>query len=68
MRALALSGQRSAALSQYLACQRLLEQELGVEPASETTALYEAIREGELIGAVGLDLHFINSWGMIRPS
>ena len=46
MRALALSGQRSAALAQYKACVRILGAELGVEPAPETTALYERIREG----------------------
>ena len=50
MRALALRGQRNAALAQYLACRRLLAQELGVEPAAETTALYESIRQGTLVG------------------
>jgi len=44
MLALARSGRRSAALAQYETCRRLLEQELGVEPAAETTALYERIR------------------------
>jgi DNA-binding SARP family transcriptional activator/predicted ATPase len=48
MRALALNGQRSAALAQYQTCRRLLAEELGVEPASETTKLYEQIRDGEL--------------------
>ena len=46
MRALALSGQRSAALAQYEACRRILAEELGVEPEAETTALYERIRGG----------------------
>jgi WD40 repeat protein/DNA-binding SARP family transcriptional activator len=45
MRALALNGQRSAALAQYETCCRLLAQELGVEPSYETTALYESIRD-----------------------
>ena len=49
MRALALGGQRSAALAQYEACRRLLADELGVEPAPETTALYEQIRRGTLV-------------------
>ena len=49
MRALALGGQRNAALAQYEACRRLLADELGVEPAPETTALYEAIRSGALV-------------------
>ncbi len=49
MRLLALSGQRSAALAQYETCRRALAQDLGVEPAGETTALYESIRDGTLI-------------------
>jgi DNA-binding SARP family transcriptional activator/predicted ATPase len=48
MRTLALSGQRSAALAQYESCRRLLAEELGVEPAEETTKLYEQIRNGKL--------------------
>ncbi|NIP69363.1 MAG: AAA family ATPase, partial [Planctomycetales bacterium] len=48
MRTLALSGQRSAALAQYESCRRLLAEELGVEPAQETTRLYEQIRSGKL--------------------
>jgi predicted ATPase/DNA-binding SARP family transcriptional activator len=48
MRTLALSGQRGAALAQYETCRRLLAEELGVEPAQETTRLYEQIRDGEL--------------------
>ncbi|MFN8446486.1 MAG: BTAD domain-containing putative transcriptional regulator [Caldilineaceae bacterium] len=44
MLALARSGQRSAALSQYKLCQRTLRDELGVEPSSETQMLYERIR------------------------
>jgi DNA-binding SARP family transcriptional activator len=47
MRALALSGQRSAALTQYQACCRVLREELGAEPSEETRALYEQIRKGE---------------------
>lgn len=48
MRTLALSGQRSAALTQYESCRRLLAAELGVEPAPETIALYEQIRDSRL--------------------
>jgi len=48
MRLLALSGQRGAALAQYETCRRLLAVELGVEPAKETTRLYEQIRDGKL--------------------
>jgi len=46
MRLLALSGQRTAALAQYEACQHSLVEELGVEPSAETRALYEGIRDG----------------------
>lgn len=38
------NGQRSAALAQYEHCRRMLDRELGVEPAPETVALYERIR------------------------
>ena len=48
MRLLAYSGQRGAALAQYETCRRVLTEELGVEPAVETTRLYEQIRDGEL--------------------
>jgi len=51
MRALALAGQRSAALAQYQSCRRVLAEELGEEPAGETVALYESIRQGGLAGA-----------------
>ncbi|HSR32353.1 MAG TPA: BTAD domain-containing putative transcriptional regulator [Anaerolineae bacterium] len=38
------TGQRSAGLRQYTECVRILEEELGLAPAEETTALYEQIR------------------------
>lgn len=46
MAALAASNRRSAALAQYETCRRLLAEELGVDPAAETTTLYEQIRDG----------------------
>ena len=46
MRAVALGGQRSAALRQYESCRRALATELGVEPVEVTTALFERIRTG----------------------
>ena len=49
MRLLALSDQRSAALAQYETCRRALREELGVEPAPETIALYESVREDKLV-------------------
>ena len=44
MRLLAYSDQRGAALAQYETCRRVLAEELGVEPAAETTTLYERIQ------------------------
>ncbi len=44
MTLLALTGQRSAALAQYDICRRQLEEEVGVAPMPETTALYERLR------------------------
>ena len=44
----AASGQRSAALTQYDACRRVLQQELGVDPADETQRLYECIRDDKI--------------------
>lgn len=48
MRALALDGQRSAALTQFETCKRVLAEELDVEPSAETHELYEQIRLGTL--------------------
>jgi len=45
---LAKCGQRAGALSQYATCQKLLQAELGVQPAEETRNLYEQIRTGKL--------------------
>jgi tetratricopeptide (TPR) repeat protein len=46
MRALAQNGRRAEALAQYETCRRALHNELSVDPTQETTALYEAIRDG----------------------
>jgi len=48
MRLLALAGERSAALAQYETCRRILQQELGVEPMTETTTLFEVIKREEI--------------------
>ncbi len=48
MRALAMEGQRSAALDQYETCRSLLSKELDVEPSEKTRELYEQIRLGQL--------------------
>ena len=57
MQLYAWSGQQAAALRQYQECQRLLQEELGVEPEEETRAAYEKIRSRtfaspELIGDI----------------
>jgi predicted ATPase/DNA-binding SARP family transcriptional activator len=47
MRLLALSGQRSTALSQYQHCRQILQEELGVEVSEQTRQLYEKLERGE---------------------
>lgn len=49
MQVLANTGQRAAALLQFDACRRYLVEELGVDPAPETMALYTQLLEGERI-------------------
>ena len=48
MRALALDGQRTAALTQFETCRRLLAEELEIDPAPETMALRDRIEAGLL--------------------
>lgn len=48
MRLLSESGQRSAALNQYELCLQRLQEELGVTPEAETTALFQQIQSGTL--------------------
>ena len=43
-----LAGQRNRALAQYERLRNLLQEELGVEPLSETTELYRQVLEAEL--------------------
>lgn len=47
------TNQRPAALSQYEQCARVLDEELGVEPDEETTALYEQIKAEGARGEAG---------------
>lgn len=49
----AQTGQQAAALRQYQLCVQTLEDELGVPPSEETTALYERIRSGKLSSGSG---------------
>ena len=51
MTALARAGEPAAALQQYRECVRILDRELGVAPLSETTAVAESIRAGDLAGS-----------------
>jgi adenylate cyclase len=48
MRFLAWTGQRGAALRQFERCRQALREELAVDPAPETGALYRQIEAGEL--------------------
>lgn len=48
MRLLGLNGQRSAALVQYDVLSRILDKDLDIAPAHETTELYLQIRDGKL--------------------
>ncbi|MEZ4683500.1 MAG: BTAD domain-containing putative transcriptional regulator [Caldilineaceae bacterium] len=45
----AMAGDATAALRHYDECQRILQQELGVPPAAETTALYDSIRNRHVV-------------------
>ena len=53
MQLYAWSGQQSAALRQYQECQRILQDELGIEPEPETQALYQAIKARQAGAAQG---------------
>ncbi len=48
IRLFALNGQSAAALDQYRACCKVLQDELGVEPSEETEQLHAALRNGVL--------------------
>ncbi len=56
MMLLAREGRRSAAMEQYQNCRRILEEELGVDPDFETTALYEKIKSGSAFEGVETDV------------
>ena len=45
MRLLTYQGKRSAALAQFQSCQRILNEELGVDPESKTVHLYQQIKD-----------------------
>jgi tetratricopeptide (TPR) repeat protein len=56
MRLLVTAGRRGDALAQYQLCQRLLAQDLGVEPDAATTRLYQDIVDGKLEEPAGAPL------------
>jgi DNA-binding SARP family transcriptional activator/tetratricopeptide (TPR) repeat protein/energy-coupling factor transporter ATP-binding protein EcfA2 len=49
MAMLARAGDRTGAIRQYRACVSILDRELSVPPLAETTALYDAIRDGRAV-------------------
>lgn len=51
MMALALSGQREAAMAQYEVCRHVLWEEMGFDPGVETAVLYQKIVDNEPIVA-----------------
>ncbi|OGO19660.1 MAG: hypothetical protein A2Z14_10475, partial [Chloroflexi bacterium RBG_16_48_8] len=51
MRLYYLSGDRTAALRQYIRCQQALKEELGVDPARRTQELYEIFKADEVLDA-----------------
>ena len=55
MRLLARNGQRGAALVQYEACRKALQEGLGVEPGAETLRLFGAIRNGRIGGTAEVE-------------
>ena len=67
MRLLALSGRRSEAIACYLDCQRVLADELGIEPDDETTALAERIRAGDAAQSQPLPIRLINFPTLFTP-
>ncbi len=67
MRLLAAQGQRAGAIAQYQACRRILQVELGVEPAAETEVLLNQIMEGSLpVAASQVSDRYPHAWP--RPS
>ena len=78
MKSLAHHGQRHEALAVYENCAQLLADELGMQPASQTTTLYEIIKKDDLFkpvtateGVRGYDLQEqigAGSFGMVHKA
>jgi DNA-binding SARP family transcriptional activator len=56
MIAYAASGRRAESLRQYQRCKRSLSDEMGIEPDTETTALFQRLRRGEQLPPPALAL------------
>jgi DNA-binding SARP family transcriptional activator len=54
MRAYSATGRRTDALRQFQRCKRSLNEEMGIEPASETIALFQRLQRGEPLSSVAL--------------
>jgi len=52
IRAYAAQGRRSEALRQYLQCQRILGEELGVQPMPETQRFFQTLMNGEDLATI----------------
>ncbi|MEM7029525.1 MAG: protein kinase, partial [Chloroflexota bacterium] len=52
-------GQQAAAMRQYDLCVQSLKKELGIAPAFETTALYEAIRQPPELDSTRIAEHYV---------
>ena len=55
MRSFACLGQSSKALAQYNHCRQVLKNELGIEPTTETSDLYQDILAGRVVVSEGVD-------------
>ena len=67
MRLLTLSGRRSEAIACYLDCQRVLGDELGIEPDEETIALVNRIRSGDVAPSQHSPVRLVNFPTMFTP-
>ncbi len=67
MRLLALSGKRSEAIACFMECQRVLVDELGIEPDAETIALGERIRAGDVSPSPHSPVRLVNFPTLFTP-
>ena len=65
---LAADGQVSTALAQFESCKRMLAEELGIEPSTETATLVEAIRSGKWRAPQAVRVETVASDPLVEPS